>query len=119
MAWNPREIMKELESGVKEIGRVRPEVEAFIEFTGKLMTPRSLDLKTKELICVAVAVYTNCKYCIVTHVYNALKAGATGDEVMEAALVASQFGGGPAVGHSVTLVNEAIKEFAGDFGKKS
>ncbi|HQA36393.1 MULTISPECIES: carboxymuconolactone decarboxylase family protein [Acetomicrobium] len=115
MAWNPREIMKELEKNIKEVGKERPEVQAFLEFTGKLMAPSALDLKTKELISVAIAVYIKCKYCIVTHVYNALKAGATEDEIMEAALVAVQFGGGPAISHCVTLVNESIKEFAHEF----
>ncbi|HOP87534.1 MAG TPA: carboxymuconolactone decarboxylase family protein [Acetomicrobium flavidum] len=117
MAWNPKEIMKELQQNMKEVGEVRPEVQAFVEFTGKLMAPRALDLKTKELLCVAIAVYTKCEYCIVTHVYNALKAGATKDEIMEAALVATEFGGGPAVSHCVTLVNETIKEFAHEFKK--
>ncbi len=107
--------MKELEKNIKEVGKERPEVQAFLEFTGKLMAPSALDLKTKELISVAIAVYIKCKYCIVTHVYNALKAGATKDEVMEAALVAVEFGGGPAMSYSVTLVSEAIKEFANEF----
>ncbi len=107
--------MKELEKNIKEVGKERPEVQAFLEFTGKLMAPSALDLKTKELISVAIAVYIKCKYCIVTHVYNALKAGATEDEIMEAALVAVQFGGGPAISHCVTLVNESIKAFAHEF----
>lgn len=107
--------MKELEKNIKEVGKERPEVQAFLEFTGKLMAPSALDLKTKELISVAIAVYIKCKYCIVTHVYNALKAGATEDEIMEAALVAVQFGGGPAISHCVTLVNESIKKFAHEF----
>ena len=35
MAWNPKEIMKELQQNMKEVGEVRPEVQAFVEFTGK------------------------------------------------------------------------------------
>jgi AhpD family alkylhydroperoxidase len=52
-------------------------------------------VKSKELIAVAVALTTQCPYCIDVHSGNARKAGATG-----AAMVASSLRAGAAVTHA-------------------
>lgn len=119
MVWDIKEITKEIEENRKEVSKIWPEVQAFTKFTNTLLAPGALDVKTKELLCVAVAVYTRCKYCIVGHVRSALKAGASKEEVMEAALVAVEFGGGPALTHCITLVNESIKLLASELDKNN
>src|SRR4051794_7439934 len=43
-----------------------------------------LDVKTKELISLAVAVTTRCDGCIAVHVDAAMKAGCTKQEIAEA-----------------------------------
>jgi AhpD family alkylhydroperoxidase len=53
--------------------------------------------KTKELIAVAIAVAGHCDGCIAYHVYGAIKAGATRQELTEAIGVAILMGGGPAM----------------------
>ncbi len=77
----------------------------------------SVDVKTKELISVAIAAYNRCEYCIVYHVYKAFEAGATKEEILDAAMVAVAFGGGPSMAYTSTLLKDSIKEFESDFKK--
>jgi AhpD family alkylhydroperoxidase len=69
----------------------------------------ALDKKTKELIAVALSIARNCEWCIAAHVKSALDAGATEEEILEAAWVAVLMGGGPALMHA-GLVLEALKD---------
>ncbi len=71
-----------------------------------------LSKKVKELISVALAVKSQCKSCIVLHVKNAMDAGATRAEILEAAWVAVLMGGGPALMY-LQHVMEALNEFEG------
>lgn len=56
----------------------------------------ALNAKTKELIALGIAVATHCEPCIAYHVHDALKAGASRAEVVEALGVSVMMGGGPA-----------------------
>ena len=59
-----------------------------------------------------------CKYCIVVHVYNAYQAGATRQEILDAAMVAAGgFGAGPSMAYSSTYLLAAVNEFEHDFDK--
>ena len=64
----------------------------------------AIDLKKKELVAIGISVYSRCEYCIVGHAYNALKAGLTKEEIMEAAMVAIAFDGGPSLGYTYNLI---------------
>ena len=90
-------------------------VDAFMNLLGAAYTPDTLDAKTKELISVGIACYNRCEYCIVYHTYKAFEAGATKEEIREAAMVSVAFGGGPSIAYSVTLLKECIEEFENDF----
>lgn len=61
------------------------------------MEAGALDVKTKELIALSIGISTRCLDCIGFHVKAAIRAGATRDEVAEAASVAVVMGGGPAM----------------------
>ena len=118
MARGPREILNELRSGTSEWSKVHPEcMPAFTELTKAAMKPGALDVKTKELIVAAIGLTVRCEYCIVYHVYEALKAGATRQELIETACVTNLMGGGPAVTYTATLFLDSINTFAPDFGK--
>lgn len=82
---------------------------------GAAYEPKHLDLKTKELMSVAIGCYNRCEYCIVYHSYKALEAGASKEEILEAAMVSVAFGGGPSMAYTVTLLQECIDEFEKDF----
>jgi AhpD family alkylhydroperoxidase len=57
--------------------------------------------KYRELISIAVALTTQCSYCIDAHVTNAVKAGATKQELAETVFIASALRAGAAVGHGL------------------
>jgi len=69
----------------------------------------ALDKKTKELIAIALSVVRECQWCIALHVKSALEAGATDEEILEAAWVAVLMGGGPSLMHA-GLVLDALKD---------
>jgi len=58
--------------------------------------PGALASSTKELMALAIAISTPCDGCIAWHVTNAVKTGATRDQVLETIGVAVMMGGGPA-----------------------
>lgn len=116
MAYNVRELLNSFVGGLQNLGETNPEqVGAFMGLLGAAYEPKAIDLKTKELMSVAIGCYNRCEYCIVYHSYKALEAGASREEIIEAAMVAVAFGGGPSMAYSVTLLKECIDEFEGDF----
>ena len=59
----------------------------------------SLDLKTRELIALAVAAFSKCVYCIDAHSKKAGAAGATEQELAEATWVATAIAAGGTFAH--------------------
>ena len=113
---NPRKMLNDFQNGLENLKETNGEqVQAFMNMLNDYYQPSSIDTRTKELISVSIAAYARCEYCIVYHVYQALKAGAEKQEIMDAALTAVAFGGGPAMTYNVTLVKESLEEFAPDF----
>jgi AhpD family alkylhydroperoxidase len=55
--------------------------------------------KYRELLALAVACTTQCPYCLDVHTRAAKRAGATREEVAEAALLAAALRAGAAVTH--------------------
>ena len=116
MAQNPRDMLNAFTGGLETLAQTNGEnVEAFMGLLGSSYKPGAIDLKTKELMSVAIGAYNRCEYCIVFHVYKALEAGASREEIIEAAMVAVAFGGGPSMAYSVTLLKASIDEFEKDF----
>lgn len=116
MGKNPRDLLNEFVGGIGTLRETNEAaVDAFMGLLGASYEPKSIDLKTKELISVAIGCYNRCEYCIVYHCYKAFEAGATAEEIREAAMVAVAFGGGPSMAYSVTLLKDCIEEFKGDF----
>ncbi len=57
----------------------------------------ALTHKTKELIALGIAITIRCEGCIACHVQDAIKAGASKEEIVETIGVAVVMGGGPSV----------------------
>jgi len=57
--------------------------------------------KYRELISLAVALTTQCAYCLDVHTAQAAKAGATREEVAETALIAAAVRAGGTLGHAL------------------
>src|SRR5450756_197843 len=85
---------------------------AFDAFSKSVFAEGALPAKTKQLIAVAAAHITQCPYCIRGHTKQALRAGATREEVMEAIWVAAEMRAGAAVAHS-NLALDAMNEVGG------
>ena len=60
---------------------------------------REIPLKYRELMALAVSLTTQCVYCIDAHSQNAVKAGASEQELAETAWVASAIRAGGAYSH--------------------
>jgi len=69
-----------------------------------------LPTKTKELIALGIAITSRCDGCISFHVHDALKAGASHKEIIEAIGVAILMGGGPALVYGCEAY-EALGQF--------
>ena len=65
----------------------------------------ALDLKTRELISLAVAATTRCDTCIAVHAKGAVDAGATREELLEALGVAIGLNAGAAFVYSARAVD--------------
>lgn len=64
---------------------------------------REIPLRYRELMAVAVALTTQCVYCIETHMRRAKRAGATEVELAEASWVATAIRGGGGYAHGVLM----------------
>src|SRR5690554_140094 len=70
---------------VKQRAALEPEImEAWNGFNKAVFKDGALDEKTKQLIAVAVAHTTQCPYCIRSHTKDAMRKGASKEEIMEA-----------------------------------
>jgi AhpD family alkylhydroperoxidase len=67
----------------------------------------ALDTKYKELIAIALSISRCCIPCLAVHMKNAVSAGATRDEIIDAAKISVEFGGGP----SFVVVRNNLLEF--------
>jgi AhpD family alkylhydroperoxidase len=92
---------KENLAKLKNMDSLAPDVmKAFWAFDKAAVADGAIPVKYKELIAVAVALTTQCPYCIEIHSGNARKAGATDAEIVEAAMVAASLRAGAAVTHA-------------------
>ncbi|AKH21859.1 carboxymuconolactone decarboxylase family protein [Sedimenticola thiotaurini] len=102
---------KEINEWMKKLGMDIPEVMQGFGMLHKSATkPGALDGKTKELIALGIAVTVRCDGCITFHVHDALKAGASKQEIAETVAVAILMGGGPSVMYGVEAM-QALSQY--------
>ena len=93
---------KEINAWTKKLGLVVPDVmQGFGMLHKPAIKPGALDSKTKELIALDIAVTVRCDGCISFHVHDAMKAGASKEEIAETVSVAILMGGGPSVMYGI------------------
>jgi AhpD family alkylhydroperoxidase len=78
-------------------------MKAFWDFDKAAFAEGALTVQQKQLIAVAVALTTQCPYCIELHTKAARDAGATDAQLTEAAMVAAAMRAGAAVTHATHL----------------
>jgi len=106
------QVLGELQGSIQDLQKEYPDfMKAFHGFMDTTENDGAISKKNKEIICVSLSVVKQCKWCIAFHVKNALNAGASKEELMEASFVAALMGGGPAMMYA-QLVVKAIKDFS-------
>ena len=89
--------------------RKQPQVaEAFGRLFRASFTEGFLPLKVKELIAMCVSLAVNCPECARGHAEQAVKNGATQDDIAEALAVALLFVGGP-IFRRTKVIEEMLK----------
>lgn len=75
-----------------------------------IMKDGALSVRDKELIALGISITMRCEPCIYSHVEKCLKAGATREQIIEAAGVGVVMQGGPAYVYMPKVI-EAIDSF--------
>ena len=89
---------------LSKIGELAPEaMTAFRAYDKAALADGAIPKKYKELMAIAVALTTQCPYCIEVHRREAIKAGATEHELAEAVHVAAALRAGGSVTHGTHL----------------
>ena len=88
-----------------KMGELSPEaMTAFRAYDKAALADGAIPKKYKELMAIAVALTTQCPYCIEVHKQQALKAGATAHELAEVVHVAAALRAGAAITHGTHLL---------------
>jgi AhpD family alkylhydroperoxidase len=92
---------------LKDLDENAPEaMKSFWAFDKAVFAEGALTGQQKQIIAVAVALTTQCPYCIELHTKAARDAGTTHEQLAEAALVAAAIRTGGAVTHATHLFKD-------------
>jgi AhpD family alkylhydroperoxidase len=90
---------------LEKLGELAPDAwKGFVAFDEAAFRDGAIPLRYKELMAVAVALTTQCPYCIEIHARRAKQAGATEQELAEATLIAAALRAGGAVTHGTHVL---------------
>lgn len=102
---------QELHRGYRTLNKLLPDqMRGFGDLHRSAMADGALSSAEKELIALAIGITEGCTDCVTLHTHDALSAGATHDQVVEAIGVAVMMGGGPASTQATTAVL-ALEQF--------
>ena len=108
MTLSARQIIRERIARNERLQREAADLSAgFREMLQRYYAPGALDARQKELAAVACSVAATAVSSLAIHSANAMAAGATRQQIIEAAAIGVEFGGGP----SFTLVRDHLLEF--------
>jgi AhpD family alkylhydroperoxidase len=106
-----REIVRKRAANRRRLEREAPDLyNGFNELVKYYYKRGALNRKQKELMAVTASVATRCIPCLANHANNAVSAGATRAEIIEAAAIGVEFGGGP----SFVVVRDHLLDFLDD-----
>jgi AhpD family alkylhydroperoxidase len=102
--WN--EYQKQIGAQLSQFMKLTPDsVRGYQTLSDANAKDSKLGGKVRELISLAVAVTTHCDGCITVHTDNALKAGATREEIAEALGVAMAMNAGATLIYSLRTLD--------------
>lgn len=96
MSTNAKHYYQNVASAMKPVRTEMPEVvKGFRELHQAAFKAGALSAREKELIALSIGLAVRCENCIYSHVKACLAAGATREQILEAAGVAVLMQGGP------------------------
>lgn len=102
------ELIDQLSAAITTLRKSAPgPMQAFSGLAREAMKPNALDVKTKELLAIAIAIATRCEGCVGFHVKAAIQAGASREEILETCTLAIYMGAGP----SMIYAAETLRAF--------
>jgi AhpD family alkylhydroperoxidase len=111
--WN--NYQKQIYEQLGKFMKITPDsVRGYQTLTNANAKDSKLGPKIRELISIAVAVTTRCDGCITVHTDNALKAGATKEEIAEALGVAMAMNAGAALIYSLRAMDAVAVRTPGE-----
>lgn len=85
--------------------------EHYVKLLNHAMKEKHLTRAARELIGVGIAAYVYCEPCLTWYIREALKAGATEEQVVEAVEVAIEMGGGTVVARGAVYAFKALEYY--------
>ena len=105
---------RHLEERLAQLGREIPgPMTGFARLHKKAVEDGALSGKVKEMMALAISIAVGCEGCIAYHVHDAVKAGATRQELLETIGVGLLMGGGPGsiyAAHALDAVEQFLPE---------
>jgi pyruvate dehydrogenase E2 component (dihydrolipoamide acetyltransferase) len=93
------------------LGKEAPDVFSAFEHTEScVFAPGSIDAKTKRLIAIGICACIRSRHCAARHISEAMKEGATREELVEAATVAVALGGSPALSYIAATFRDILDD---------
>ncbi|PCI89070.1 MAG: alkylhydroperoxidase [Hyphomicrobiales bacterium] len=112
MSKNYVEITDRISRNVNTIAELQPDVmKNFSAMAAAATADGVLDLKTKELIALAIGITQHCDGCIGYHIKTLVGLGATKEEVAETLSTCIYMGGGPALMYAADAM-QAYDQFS-------
>ncbi len=110
MNASAKEVSSKWKRDLPKIGSAIPGIaRGFGAMHEEAMKAGSLSTRDKELMAMAIGLVAGCNECVISHMQSAIRAGATRQQIVEAAGVAVLMGGGPAFVH-MPVVLDALDE---------
>jgi AhpD family alkylhydroperoxidase len=101
-----KQYREQLFGRINEIAALAPDsVKGYQTLSNAGKKTNHLDAKTRELIAIAVAVSLRCDGCIAVHTAEAVKLGATREEIAEALGVAIALNAGATMVYSARVMD--------------
>ena len=114
MSKNYQEIVASLNDSVSRLHKDLPDVmSGYSKMSAAAKKSGALDVKTKELIAIAISVSNRCDGCIASHTNAAKKYGVNRNELLETLGIAIYMGGGPSIVYAAQVL-DAFDQFSNE-----
>ena len=109
MDWE--DYMRDMRRQLQKFNKAHPDTaRGFATLSRGARDKGVLDLKTKELVALGIAVSTRCEPCVGFHVESLIELDASREEVADVLAMCVQMGGGPSLMYAAKAL-EAWDQF--------